>query len=67
MTTIPRRGDNDHELEALLRLAAADRLIQALLQGEWMPDDYVLEYSELLIRQARRRLALGGGPELRAA
>lgn len=69
MDTIPRPGDSGHELEleALLRLAAARRLLDAVACGEWLPEDFVLGHSELLIRQARRRLAAARALERRAA
>lgn len=57
----------EHELEALLRLAAAERLLEAVTTGEWWPEDFVLAHAELLVRQARRRLGLARQVERPAA
>lgn len=62
-----RDGDAELELEVLTRLGAVESLAASLSMGLWRVDDEVLAHLELLIRQARRRLAVAHRPEGRAA
>ncbi len=51
----PRSDSRQVELEALLRLEAARRLIDAVVGGQWSPEPELLAHIGLLARQAQRR------------
>lgn len=55
-TSAPRQEPRAAELEALLRLAAARVVVDAILAGHWPSDPELVRYVEILGAQARRFL-----------